>query len=81
MSLSPKSTQKLAWGFIWAAGIIAVLILLFIIGYVLAKGLSAISPEFLFTPPEGGLSGEGGISSCIVATLWLIVVTMAILAP
>ena len=81
MSLKPKLTQKLAWGFIWAAGIIAVLILLFIIGYVLAKGLSVISPEFLFTEPEGGLSGEGGISSCIVATLWLIVTTMVILVP
>ena len=81
ISLSPKLTQKLAWGFVWAAGIIAVLVLLFIIGYVLAKGLSVISPEFLFTPPEGGLSGEGGISSCIVATLWLIAITMAILTP
>jgi phosphate transport system permease protein len=81
MSLKPKLTQKLAWGFIWAAGIIAVLILLFIIGYVLTKGLSIISPEFLFTEPEGGLSGEGGISSCIVATLWLIAITMAILTP
>ena len=81
MGLTPKLTQKFARGFIWAAGIIAVLILLFIIGYVLAKGLSVISPEFLFTEPEGGLSGEGGISSCIVATLWLIAITMAILTP
>jgi phosphate transport system permease protein len=81
MRLSPKLTQKLAWGFVWAAGIIAVLILLFIIGYVLAKGLFVISPEFLFTEPKGGLSGEGGISSCIVTTLWLIVITMAILTP
>ena len=81
ISLSPKLTQKLAWGFVWAAGIIAVLVLLFIIGYVLTKGLSVISPAFLFTPPEGGLSGEGGISSCIVATLWLIAITMAILTP
>jgi phosphate transport system permease protein len=81
MSLSPKSTQKLAWGFTWAAGIITVLVLLFIIGYVLTKGLAVISPEFLFTEPKGGLSGEGGISSCIVATLWLIVITMAILIP
>ena len=81
MSLSPKLTQKLAWGFVWAAGITAVLILFFIIGYVLTKGLSVISPAFLLTPPEGGLSGGGGISSCIVATLWLIVITMAILTP
>jgi len=81
MSLSPKLTQKLAWGFTWTAGIIAVLVLVFIIGYVLTKGLSVISPQFLFTEPKGGLSGEGGISSCIVATLWLIIITMAILIP
>jgi phosphate transport system permease protein len=81
MSLSPKLTQKFAWGFTWAAGIITVLVLLFIMGYVLTKGFSAISPEFLFTEPKGGLSGAGGISSCIVATLWLIVITMAILTP
>jgi len=78
---SPKLTQKLACGFTWAAGIIAMLVLTFIIGYVLTRGLSAINPEFLFTEPKGGLSGEGGISSCIVATLWLIVITMAILTP
>jgi len=81
INLSPKLTQKLAWGFTWAAGVASVLILLFIIGYVLAKGLSVINPEFLFTPPKGGLSGEGGISSCIIATLWLVVITMAILIP
>ncbi len=81
ISPSPKLTQKLAWGFTWAAGITAVLILLFIIGYVLAKGLPAISSEFLFTPPAGGISGEGGISSCIVATLWLIAITVVILTP
>jgi phosphate transport system permease protein len=78
---SPKTTQRLVWGATWAAGIIVVLILLFIIGYVLARGGSAISLEFLFTEPRGGLSGEGGISSSIVATLWLIVVTMAVLIP
>ncbi|MBN2186589.1 MAG: phosphate ABC transporter permease PstA [Dehalococcoidia bacterium] len=81
MSLSPKLTQKLAWGLSWAAGIVAVSILVFIIGYVLTKGLSIISPEFMFTEPEGGLSGEGGISSCIIATLWMIIATMAILIP
>ena len=81
MRLSPKSTQRLSWKLIWAAGIITVLILVFLVGYVLTRGLTAISPEFLLTPPEGGLSGAGGISSCIVATLWLIAITMAILTP
>jgi len=81
MRLSPKLTQRIDWVLIWAAGISAVLILVLIVGYVMARGLSAFSPEFLFTEPRGGISGEGGISSVIVSTLWLIVTTMAILTP
>lgn len=79
--LSPKLTQKLAWGFTWTAGIIAVLILLFIVIYVLSRGLSVVNLEFLLTEPKGGLAGEGGISSAIVSTLWLIGITMVILTP
>jgi phosphate transport system permease protein len=81
MRLSPQLTQRLAWGFIWAAGIISVLFLAFIVVYVLSRGLSLLTPEFLFTEPKGGISGEGGISSVIVSTLWLIGITMAILIP
>jgi phosphate transport system permease protein len=81
MRLSPKLTQRIAWGLIWAAGIISVLFLVFIVVYVLSRGLSSVSPEFLFTEPKGGISGEGGISSVIVSTLWLIGITMAILIP
>ncbi len=81
MRLSPRLTQKIAWSFAWAAGAVSLLFLLFIVGYVLAKGLAAIGPGFLLTEPRGGISGEGGISSCIVSTLWLIVTTMAILTP
>ncbi len=79
--LSPKLTQKLAWGFTWTAGIITVLILLFIVIYVLSRGLSVVNLEFLLTEPKGGLAGEGGISSAIVSTLWLIGITMVILTP
>jgi len=79
--LSPKLTQKLAWSFTWTAGIITVLILLFIVIYVLSRGLSVVNLEFLLTEPKGGLAGEGGISSAIVSTLWLIGITMVILTP
>ncbi len=79
--LSPKLTQKFAWGFAWTTGVIAVLVMLLIVGYVLVQGLPVINSDFLFSSPEGGLAGEGGIFSCIVSTLWLIVITMAILIP
>ncbi len=79
--MSPRSTQRLALAGIWGTGIVTVLILLVIIGYVLVKGVSDISWSFLTTPPRGGLSGEGGISTVIVCTLYLIGLTMAILGP
>jgi len=81
MKLPPKLTQRIAWVSIWATGIIAILTLVFIVGYTFIKGFPAINFEFLFTSPKGGVSGEGGIFSCIVATMWLIVITMAILIP
>jgi phosphate transport system permease protein len=81
MRLRPRTTQKIAWAFVWAAGGIAVAALVFIIGYVVVRGIGAINLQFLTTPPRGGLAGEGGISSIIVATLWIIVVTMVLLTP
>jgi phosphate transport system permease protein len=79
--MSAKSTQKLALACIWGTGAVTFLILLVIIGYVLVQGVSDISWSFLTTPPRGGLSGEGGISTVIVCTLYLLGLTMAIVAP
>ncbi|MFW6125721.1 MAG: phosphate ABC transporter permease PstA [Chloroflexota bacterium] len=66
---------------IWGSGSVTVLILVAIIGYVLIQGLPVINLDFLITPPAGGLSGEGGISTAIVSTFYLMVVTMVILVP
>jgi phosphate transport system permease protein len=77
--MSPKSVQKIAKVFIWGGGVITVAILLGIILYVLVQGLPAINLDFLITPPQGGLSGEGGISTAIVGTLYLLGITLAIL--
>ena len=80
-SISPKATQRLALVYIWGGGFVTALILTVIIGYVLVQGLSGLSLDFLLTPPRGGLAGEGGISSVIVSTIYLIAVTMVILVP
>ena len=76
-----KASQAVAFGFFWLTGIIAVLALLLIIGFVLLQGLRAIDLEFLTTRPKGGVSGEGGMSTTIVATLYLVVFTMVIATP
>jgi phosphate transport system permease protein len=79
--VSARLTQKLAMVCIWATGVFAVVALLVIIGYVMARGLPHIGWSFLTTAPKGGVSGEGGISTVIVATLYLLGLTMAILVP
>lgn len=64
---------------IWGAGAVTVMILMVIIIYVLAKGIPSLTWDFLITAPQGGLSGEGGISSAIVSTVYLIGLSIVIL--
>jgi phosphate transport system permease protein len=80
-SISAKQTQKIAMAGIWGGGVITLLLLIVIIGYVLIQGLPGINWEFLTTNPEGGLSGEGGILSTVVSTIYLIGVTLVLLVP
>jgi phosphate transport system permease protein len=76
-----KLSQSIAFGLIWLAGILAVAALLWLVGYVLVEGFQVIDIEFLTTRPKGGVSGEGGLSTTIVATLYLVVFTMSIASP
>jgi phosphate transport system permease protein len=77
--VTAKSKQKIATTIIWGTGAITVLILLVIIFYILIRGIPYINWSFLITPPRGGLSGEGGISTAIISTVYLITLTVAIL--
>ncbi len=73
--------QALAFGLLWLAGVATVAVLVVVIGYVMANGLGVVNLEFLTTPPRGGLSGEGGISTTIVATVYLVLLTVGIATP
>jgi len=81
MRMSAKITQRIAWGIIWVAGMLTVMVLALIIGYVVIKGLGSVSWDFLITPPLGGLSGEGGISTAIVGTFYITILTIVIATP
>jgi phosphate transport system permease protein len=81
LNISAKKTQKIAMAGIWGGGIITVLLLLVIIGYILIQGIPGIDWAFLSTNPQGGISGEGGILSTVVSTLYLIGVTLILLVP
>ncbi len=73
--------QGIAWGFLWLSGLSAVLVLLVVVAYVAMRGVGSINLSFLLTPPRGGLSGEGGISTTIVTTLYLALLTIGIATP
>ena len=75
------TTQKFFFGILWIGGIITILILLAVTGYVIIQGFKSINLAFLITPPRGGLSGEGGISTTIVTTLYLVLLTITIATP
>lgn len=51
-----------------------------ILGYLVSKGASLISWEFLTTNPVSGMR-KGGIWSALLGTLWLVGVSLAIAAP
>ena len=73
--------QTIGYILVWLCGLLAVAAVFWIIGYVLSQGLPLINLEFLTTRPAGGVSGEGGMSTTIVTTLYLVVLTIAIATP
>lgn len=79
--LRRKISQNVAFAFFWLMGLASIAVMVWIVGYVLAKGLPTINMEFLTTRPAGGFAGEGGISTTIVTTIYLVVFTLAIAAP
>ncbi|HMK54936.1 MAG TPA: phosphate ABC transporter permease PstA [Methanobacteriaceae archaeon] len=67
-------------GVFWAAGIITLLILLVIIGYVLYKGVPALSPEFILGDPiDSGRSG--GIFPMIMSSVYVTVLALLVATP
>jgi len=76
-----KAVQVFGYILVWLCGILAVAAVFWIIGYVLSQGLRVINLEFLTTRPAGGVSGEGGMSTTIVTTLYLVILTIVIATP
>lgn len=76
-----NTVQVFGYILVWLCGIIAVAVVFWIIGYVLSQGLPVINLEFLTTKPAGGVSGEGGMSTTIVTTLYLVILTIVIATP
>ncbi|HZD79778.1 MAG TPA: phosphate ABC transporter permease PstA [Actinomycetota bacterium] len=76
-----RATNALMIGLTWAAAAVATLPLLFILGYLLQKGLSALSWSF-FThlPRPPGVEG-GGMANAVVGTLVVVGIASALGVP
>ncbi len=75
-----RSSQQLAFGFFTFLSYLVVAILFIILGFILIKGGSVISWDFLSKAPEEGMT-KGGICPAIVGTFYLIVGSSVISFP
>ena len=80
MRIPPKYTQALAVTILGAATVFTVVVLVFIIVFVLSKGLPGINWEFLFSAPKD-MGRAGGIFPTLVGTVLLPLMAIAIALP
>jgi len=80
MFTNPRIEQKIILGILWTFTAITVFILLFIIFYILQKGLPVISYKFLLTNPID-MGKSGGIFSTIIGTITLTFGALLIATP
>lgn len=80
MKISARASGNIAKALIWAAALLVMGILLFILLYILVKGLPQLSWSFLTEVPRD-MGRAGGISSTIVGTLLVTAIATLIAAP
>lgn len=77
---SPKTSQKIMNGVFILSGVITLLILVIILGYILVKGLPVINFEFLFSSPIDA-GREGGIFPMIISSIYVVFIAAIIATP
>lgn len=80
MLLIKKKNEKIAEVVIKVVGLISILPVFLILGYIIWKGIPAISWNFLKDMPTDGMRG-GGIYPAIIGTIWLTVGTIIVSVP
>ena len=80
IDLKKRTSQKFAFGFFTLLSYLVVAILFVILGFIIIKGGSVISWDFLTIAPEEGMT-KGGIFPAIVGTFYLIVGSSIISFP
>ncbi|MEI7946538.1 MAG: phosphate ABC transporter permease PstA [bacterium] len=80
MRISPKYTQALAVLVLGSATLLTVLVLLFVVAFVLVKGLPGVTWDFLSSAPRE-MGKEGGILPTLVGTVLLPLLAIGIAMP
>jgi len=80
MRIPPKVTQVLAVALLGGATLLTVVVLVFVIVFVLGKGLPEVTWEFLSTNPKD-MGRAGGILPTLVGTILLPLLAIAIALP
>jgi len=79
-SIGPRAAQRLARVALWGATALTVGVLLFIVVFVMRRGLGAISWSFLTEAPRRS-GAEGGIFPTIVSTLYVTLAAVLVATP
>lgn len=80
MRIPPRVTQSIAVVLLGAATLLTLIILVFIIVFVLKRGLPVVNWDFLFDKPQD-MGKAGGILPTLVATILLPLLAIAIALP
>lgn len=78
--ISQKNLQKIAFSTLGASILIIIVVLGIILSYIIINGAGALSWEFLTEAPKR-LGREGGISTPLIGTLYLVAGAIAIALP
>ena len=76
----PRINEQILTIVFWASALVIVGMLIAIIGYITARGLSSVNPSFVLEVPSRA-GKAGGISTTIVGTLYLTLGSLLLAVP
>jgi len=80
MKINPRTGERVIKSLIWAAALLVMALLVFIVAFILIKGLAVVNWRFLTSVPRN-MGRSGGVASSIVGTLLVTAVAIVIAAP
>ncbi len=80
MRIDAYLSQKIAKLVLWSITLFTIFILVFIIFFILWKGLPVVSLSFIFDSPKN-LGREGGIFPTIIGTIFLVFISVLVSTP